>query len=34
VTLEPGSYEFCVKANEITGEELFRLQSLELVPQK
>jgi len=32
VILEPGSYEFCVKANEISGEELFRLQSLELVP--
>jgi len=32
VTLAPGSYELRVSAKEITGEELFRLRELQLVP--
>jgi len=34
VTLEPGTYEIRVSAKEITGEELFRLRNLTLVPVK
>ena len=34
VTLEPGTYEIRVSAREITGEELFRLRNLTLVPVK
>lgn len=32
ITLEPGNYQIKISANEITGEELFRLNSLELKP--
>ncbi len=34
VTLEPGTYEIRVSPREITGEELFRLRNLTLIPVK